>query len=131
MSGTAIAELDVYSGQPNPQWVLNEKSLAELRSYLAHLSPASSSGALPTGLGYRGIKVRGADSEPAWFMAVGEGHIFVNDLGKQIALVDAHRAVERWLLETGRAHIDPPLYQYLLLQILPAADSAPTLNSSE
>lgn len=131
MSGTAIAELDVYSGQPNPQWVLSEPSLAEIDRYLSDLSAAPSGCALPSGLGYRGIKVRDAESETAWRMYVGDGHIFLNGPGKQTTLIDGHRAIERWLLETGRLHIDPPLYQYILLQIEPAADCTQPLNSPE
>ncbi|MEN6370093.1 MAG: hypothetical protein ABFD77_10430 [Thermotogota bacterium] len=49
-----IAELDVYSGRPNPRWLLTEDECRELALLLRDLPPAEERRA-GVGLGYRGI----------------------------------------------------------------------------
>ena len=50
-------EVDVFSGRPNPGWLLDGDASQKLRRVLADLTPSQSSAADPPGLGYRGFLV--------------------------------------------------------------------------
>ena len=54
----AEIEVDLYSGAPNPRFLLSEADTAELRRRLADLPPLQpDTGRVRDGLGYRGVQV--------------------------------------------------------------------------
>jgi hypothetical protein len=97
-------ELDVYSGRPNPTWILSTQEIPELAHRLLGLS------SLPTvpsvgNLGYRGFllhnpgNVSGIGAE----VRVYKGVIIITDQGHTSAYKDSHE-LEQWLVEQARAH---------------------------
>ena len=57
---SAIVTLNIFSGRPNPQWILDDAATAELRERIT-FRPTVTAAAPPgsiRGLGYRGIEVR-------------------------------------------------------------------------
>lgn len=100
VSDRVEVELDVYSGRPNPTWVLSDEDSAELRRRIEALPPTT--GSAPTGnLGYRGFLVRLTEgAEPARIRQI----VLLPDGSARDA---AGRALERWLLDTGRGRLSP------------------------
>jgi len=97
MPATVI--VDVFSGIPNPQWTIAGDLLVQLKLMLAQL-PHFHPGLVPEppGLGYRGIILQfSPDEGVAGSLRVFGGYV----AGPQEIRVDAGRALERWLLETG------------------------------
>lgn len=105
-------ELDIYSGQPNPRWALDATQSAELARRLAALPP-SAAGSLPDGLGYRGLRVAPHDpAAPGERIEINAGVVQVTRVdGSVRRCADPGRTLERWLIETGRGHIDPALHR--------------------
>ena len=114
-------ELDVYSGRPNPAWELDAALAAELEARLQPLA-AAGAGALPDGLGYRGLRVRpragGAGvAAAAELIEIGAGRVHLTRAdGTTRRLADPGRALERWLIETARGRIDEALRRMALAE---------------
>lgn len=91
-------ELDIYSGMPNPTWVLSATDSTELRRRIDAL-PTTKAAAPAENLGYRGFLVRLAEgAEPARVRQVVRlADKSVRDAGD--------RGLERWLLGTGRGKV--------------------------
>jgi hypothetical protein len=106
-SGGAATEevrvvLGIYSGRPDPEWVLTADQTAVLDAEIAALPDAT--GMPPAGgLGYHGFTVTRPGST---FVAYGGTVAPPGDAARAFKL-DQGRAVERLLLETGRAHLAP------------------------
>ena len=109
-------EIDVYSGRPNPVWELDAVQSAELAAKLQAL-PAAGAGALPDGLGYRGLRLRPQTSgtavpAAAGLIEIGAGRVHMTRAdGTTRQLADPGRALERWLIDTARGRIDEALRQ--------------------
>ena len=54
--------LHIFSGRPDPRWVLSEAQVAELRAKLDSLPPCKPK--RPPGLGYRGVRVINVSKVP-------------------------------------------------------------------
>jgi hypothetical protein len=106
-SGGAATEevrvvLGIYSGRPDPEWVLTAEQVAVLDAEIAMLPDAT--GTPPAGgLGYRGFTVTRPGST---FVAYGGTVAPPGDAARPFKL-DQGRVVERFLLETGRAQLAP------------------------
>src|SRR3954462_9845934 len=105
---SAIVTLNIFSGRPNPQWILDDAAAAELRDRIT-FRPTVTAAAPPGSvreLGYRGLEVRFDNaSEPI--------HIHGGVVGTLAAspnAVDADRSIEKFLI--GK---------------MPEADRAPSL----
>ncbi len=102
----AMIELDIFSGRPNPVWHLNDADLAELnRRYTAFYQAqiADLNEVLP--LGYRGFLLHQGGS------CVRIYHSQSIDPTTNRVLADLATDLEEWLLETGKAVLDPQVYQ--------------------
>jgi hypothetical protein len=104
--------VDVFSGQPNPHWTLAADVVVQLKLLLAQLAHAHGGHfPEPPGLGYRGILLEfSSDEGVAGSLRVFGGYV----LGPHEAWIDSGRALERWLLQTGRGAIDENLLKSLL-----------------
>jgi hypothetical protein len=105
------AEFDLFSGRPNPGWVLTAGESAELAKRLKTL-PMAKQGAIRDGLGYRGIIITASSDEVADFtrIVVSAGVVLVRDLGGTERLfADSGRVLERWLVETAQGRVDPEI----------------------
>lgn len=95
---SAIVTLNVFSGRPNPRWLLDESAAAELRDRM-YRKPTLVSLAPPGslhGLGYRGLEVRfGNGTDPIYI----HGGV-VGTLAASPNLLDHEREIERFVLRT-------------------------------
>jgi hypothetical protein len=103
-----IVEVDLYSGRPNPTFVVDAAAAAELRRRLDALPPASGTARPRDGLGYRGLRVRAGTPELPPEVYVSDGTVVVHAAdGSATRLADEGRALERWLFEAGAAGLGP------------------------
>ncbi len=92
--------LDLYSGRPDPTWVLTDAEATRLEGALAALPGAT--GAPPVGgLGYHGFTI---ERTAGTLIAYG-GTVAPPGEGPRAFLADPARSVERLLAETARAHV--------------------------
>ena len=96
MPATVIA--DVFSGLPNPQWMIAGELLVQLKMMLAHLAQFHGNVPQPSGLGYRGLILEFSPDEGiGGSLRLYGGYV----VGPDRAWVDSGHALERWLLENG------------------------------
>ena len=103
-------ELDIYSGAPNPTWSLTD---AEADSFVKQLAalPRTAPRQLSGRLGYRGFIVQCTEATDAWSVHVQNGTVHIAR-GETVHVADDQRRLERWLLNTGRPHLKPDLYEF-------------------
>jgi hypothetical protein len=116
MPAQVEVELDIFSGMPNPAWVLTD---SEADSFLKQLAAAPPRPAteLSGNLGYRGFIVQvtqGADSQVIHLQA---GAIHISKGAAKIYARDANRELERWLLNTGKPHLKDEIFQMVQREI--------------
>jgi hypothetical protein len=112
-------ELDLFSGRENPAWALPPEEADGVRRALDAL-PEVPDTALPPydGLGYRGFLVR--DPAAGRSLVVWRDVVVVRDSGGvRRVKADMGRSLERLLLRTARAHLEPALYEFARSQIEP------------
>jgi hypothetical protein len=102
-------ELDIFSGMPNPTWVLTAAEADGFAQRLAQL-PATSAGQLPGHLGYRGFIVRVTEGVRTQEIRIWAGAVHVSD-GPGIRAADKDRELERWVLHSGRPHLSDELVE--------------------
>ena len=99
--------LDIWSGRPNPVWQLSGMVAEEALRHLGAVPESATSADQPPPLGYRGLIVTFEDAVPhprerriytSPVVAVGPG-----------SWSRAGRALELWLLDTGRDVVDSVL----------------------
>jgi hypothetical protein len=113
-------ELDAFSGRPNPVWELGEQQTAEFLTRLRSLAAKQGSYSLNEGLGYRGFIVAAQNGRLDGYdgVRVYGGTVLARRGDRTEMLSDPGRALERWLLESARGHVDEPvLLQYVESEI--------------
>jgi hypothetical protein len=103
-------ELDIFSGMPNPTWILTDAEGESFVKRLAALGPSSSSG-LSGNLGYRGFIVQCMQGDYLQLIRVQKGTVQIADGATEVYASDKNRELERWLLNTGKPYIDDELFQ--------------------
>jgi hypothetical protein len=108
-------EVDVYSGRPNPRWDLSAQQAGEFLKMVRALPKAEHDSALNEGLGYRGLKVTGSALSQEGYkeIVISNGIVAVREESGSQQLTDKDRALERWLLQTGKGKLEEELYKYL------------------
>jgi hypothetical protein len=103
-------ELDIYSGRPNPSWVLDSEEEEELSKRLERLAP-SPVGEPRTNLGYRGLILRVSPGSVVGFQEIvcSGGWVFGYKGRSVEKFSDPERTLEWWLGQTGRTHLDEDL----------------------
>jgi hypothetical protein len=107
-AGTQVAvTLGIYSGRPDPTWVLSPAEAAGLAARIGAL--ASKVGVPPQGgLGYHGFSiVIAADGQPDQPLVAYRGTVASEGTGKRRFGLDPTRSIERYLLATGASHLAP------------------------
>jgi hypothetical protein len=102
-------ELDVFSGMPNPTWALTNGEAERFAQHLAEL-PRTSPRGLSGHLGYRGFIVRCTRGPDRQLIHIQNGGVHVAERDTEVHLRDTDRALERWLLHTGRGHVASEIY---------------------
>lgn len=109
-------ELDIYSGMPNPSWALSNDDAKALATRLASL-PRTLDQRLHANLGYRGFIIRLTRGSTAQEVRVQSGIVQVAEQGGPFYARDNSRALERWLLATGRPYMKPERFEELERQL--------------
>lgn len=106
--GGAPVTLRIFSGRPNPVWLLSPEQEAEFTGILAQLPPSDQPYNVTAGLGYSGFYVQlpGPDGPASQNVEVWKGVVRL-EAGDQIqVLADSGRVLEHWLLETGVGEVE-------------------------
>jgi hypothetical protein len=92
--------LGIYSGRPDPSWILADAEAAALEAALAALPRAV--GTPPVGgLGYHGFTI----DRPGGPVVAYRGAVAPPGEGERALLADPARTIERLLVETARPHV--------------------------
>ena len=105
--------LDIFSGRPNPRWILDPGQEADLSMRLSKLSPGQGLAASLPGLGYRGFIINPSQSD-------GGGHLRVFNRiiqGPVGIFEDSNRNLERWLLQTAHPFIEQSIADMVLNEL--------------
>jgi hypothetical protein len=118
-SGSTV-ELDVFSGVPNPTWMLSVPEASELTSRIARLASTEATGRRPGDLGYRGFIVQIAAGIPASPQAIRayRGIVGVVDSTRTAYYRDPQRQIELWLLATAKPALDERLTAEIVKEIV-------------
>jgi hypothetical protein len=98
-------ELDIFSGMPNPTWVLTASEAGSFDTQLAAL-PQTAPRSLAGNLGYRGLIVQMRVGTATQLVRIQTGLVQVSDGTADAYCVDEARKLERWLLQTGKPHVN-------------------------
>ncbi len=103
-------ELDIFSGMPNPTWVLTN---AEADSFMKMLEAMSRTSAteLSGNLGYRGFIVQVTQGSDTQLVYIQTGIVHISTGATNVYVNDKDRELERWLLNTGRPYLENELLQ--------------------
>jgi hypothetical protein len=112
MSASIRVELDIFSGLPNPVWVLSPAEGVLFQEKLSAL-PESPPKVWSNHLGYRGFLVQGADRTGERVIRVQRGTVEIDMGDRQFYYGDLERQLERWLLYTGRSVLKDELFQLI------------------
>jgi hypothetical protein len=104
MPAQTEVELDIFSGMPNPTWVLATAQAETLARRVAEL-PRTAASELSGKLGYRGLVVKITRGTKTRLVRVQSGSVHIVEGDTTIQARDEGRALERWLIGTGRPHI--------------------------
>jgi len=110
MPARVEVELDVYSGMPNPTWILTDAEAGSLVRKVAAL-PRASAAELSGKLGYRGFIVRVTQGADTRLIHIHAGIVHISKGATTDYAGDADRALERWLLETGQSHLESDIVE--------------------
>lgn len=93
----AIVTLNIFSGRPNPRWILDDAAADELRERM-YREPTLVSAAPPNlgGLGYRGLEVQFDDTAERIYIQGG----VVNTAPGSPNLLDTKREIEKFVINT-------------------------------
>ena len=103
-------ELDIFSGMPNPTWVLTDAEAGSFLKKLAELPPASPT-KLSGNLGYRGLVVHVTQGADTQLIYVQNRIVHIVKGTMDVYAYDDDRKMERWLLNTGKPHLKNELSQ--------------------
>jgi hypothetical protein len=103
-------ELDIFSGMPNPTWVLTNAEADSFVKKLAVMSRTSAT-ALSGNLGYRGFIVQVTQGANTQLIHVQTGIVHISIGATNVYANDEDRELERWLLNTGKPHLTNELFQ--------------------
>lgn len=110
MPARCEVELDIFSGMPNPTWILTDTEADGFLKQLAALPPTSAR-ELSGNLGYRGFIVQCRQADNTQLIRVQNGAVHISKGVTNVYAYDEDRELERWLLNTGRPHLKGELFQ--------------------
>ncbi|MDR4485621.1 MAG: hypothetical protein R3B95_20925 [Nitrospirales bacterium] len=103
-------ELDMFSGMPNPAWVLTDVEADNFIKKLAAL-PRTLATELSGHLGYRGFIVQVMQGANTQLIHIQTGIVHISIGATNFYARDEDRELERWLLNTGRPHLTDERFQ--------------------
>jgi hypothetical protein len=106
--------MKIFSGRPNPVWVLPEAAANEYRERVSRISATAATSNLKPlgalgGLGYRGFKVQTiGDPIPTYI------HAGIVDRGRHLpTFVTENRDLERWIFSTNQKQFPPGIQEHV------------------
>ena len=110
MPSRCEVELDIFSGMPNPTWILTN---AEADSFMKQLSalPQIPARELSGNLGYRGFIVQCMQGADTQLIRIQACTVHISKGATQVYTYDVDRRLEWWLLNTGRPHLKNEIFQ--------------------
>jgi hypothetical protein len=110
MPARVEVELDIFSGMPNPTWVLTD---AEADSFVERLAavPRAAATELSGNLGYRGFIVQVTQGTDTELIRIQTGTVHITKGATNVYGHDKDRELERWLLNTGKPHLRSDVFQ--------------------
>lgn len=99
-AGPVRVTLGIYSGRPDPSWMLTDTEAAVLHAALAAL-PGAEGEPAAGGLGYHGFTIE----RPEGTVVAYDGAVAAPGVGRRAYLADPARTIERLLIETARPHV--------------------------
>ena len=109
-SARVEVELDIFSGNPNPVWILSEADGVLFLNELAML-PRDSEKELSDNLGYRGFIAKVINGTEESLVRIQNGTVQLSQNGTNICYRDQGRHLERWLLNSGEATLKSDLFK--------------------
>ncbi len=110
MSAKFEVELDIFSGNPNPTWLLSPQEGVLFLKKLATL-PQAPPKALSTHLGYRGFIVQVAKGKEQSLVHIQNGIVQILVGDTKVYYSDQNRDLERWLLNSGKLFLNSDLFK--------------------
>jgi len=114
--GTMRAELQLFSGRPNPTWNLTQAQIEQFSTRLQALAEIRD-GEADDGLGYWGIIVQAITptngNGTMRQITISRGIVIVEQGGSRRTYADSNRELERWLFQTSRNQIDQAIYDMI------------------
>ena len=110
ISAWVEVELDIFSGIPNPAWILSE---ADGDLFLKKLSmlPQASAKELHYNLGYRGFIVEVINETEESLVRIQNGTVQLSQNDNNVYYRDQNRHLERWLLNSGKPTLRSDLFK--------------------
>jgi hypothetical protein len=111
---TSRVTLNVFSGRPNPTWLLSdaeEAQMTERISSLQEMTEKRPSGVYG-GLGYRGFTITRDASHPKGPLALTVHEGIVDHQAGAANVVD-HTGMEGWLAEIAKPHVSPEVLEHV------------------
>jgi hypothetical protein len=109
ISSRIEVELDIFSGNPNPVWILPEADGVLFLKKLAML-PKASATELSDNLGYRGFIIKVINETKESLIRIQNGTVQFSQSGTNVYYSDQNRNLERWLLNSGKPILMSDLY---------------------
>ena len=103
-------DLDIFSGMPNPTWVLTNAEADNFVKTLASISRTSAT-ELSGNLGYRGFIVQVTQGANTQLIHIQAGIVHISLGATNVYANDVDRELERWLLNTGKPHLNDEVFQ--------------------
>ena len=110
MSARVEVELDIFSGNPNPVWILSEADGVLFLKKLAML-PQASAKELHDDLGYRGFIVEVINETEESLVRIQKGTVQFSQNDTNVYYRDQNRHLERWLLNSGKPTLRSDLFK--------------------
>jgi hypothetical protein len=115
MSAKVKVELDIFSGNPNPTWVLSDADGVLFLKRLAML-PKASAKELSTNLGYRGFIVEVTNGTEKSLVRIQNGTFQLSQGDTNVYYSDPNRDLERWLLNSGKSFLKKDLFNIIEIE---------------
>ena len=103
-------ELDIFSGNPNPVWILSGADEVLFLKKLAML-PRASARELHDNLGYRGFIVKVINETGESLLRIQNGTVQLSQNDANVYYNDQNRHLERWLLNSGKPTLRSDLFK--------------------
>lgn len=110
MSARVQVELDIFSGIPNPVWILSGTDGDLFLKKLAML-PQASAKELHDDLGYRGFIVEVTNETEESLVRIQNGTVHISQNDTNVYYRDQNRNLEMWLLNSGKPTLRSDLFK--------------------